>query len=101
MTAQPFLGLPAHSFNLSNALSDDIALIDQLLGGVLEEQNETQLLEIAQRLAAERDEDPRTLMERVPELQEPLLVQRLLRAYTMLFQLMNTAEQKEIVRVNR
>jgi phosphoenolpyruvate carboxylase len=101
MSASPFLGLAAHSFNLSNALSDDIALMDDLLGRVLEEQHETQLLEIVQRLGAERDEDPRTLMERLPELEDPLLVKRLLRAYTMLFQLMNTAEQKEIVRVNR
>src|SRR5215207_8762484 len=102
MTALSFLGLSAHSFNLSNALSDDIALMDHLLGRVLAEQQETQLLAIVQRLGSEpADEDPRTLFERIPELKDPRLVQRLLRAYTMLFQLMNTAEQKEIVRVNR
>lgn len=102
MTQLHFLGLLPHRFGLSQALSDDIALLDHLLGVVLEQQGESALLEISRRLFAERDDrDPHTLFERIPELRDPRLVQRLLRAYTMLFQLMNTAEQKEIVRVNR
>ncbi len=102
MSRLHFLGLAPHRFGLSAALSDDIELLDHLLGVVLAQQKETALLEIAQRLCAEPEgDDPRTLFERIPELRDPRLVQRLLRAYTMLFQLMNTAEQKEIVRVNR
>jgi phosphoenolpyruvate carboxylase len=37
----------------------------------------------------------------MPRLNDPRVVVRVLRAYTLLFQLINTAEQKEIVRVNR
>ncbi|HEV7800958.1 MAG TPA: phosphoenolpyruvate carboxylase [Burkholderiales bacterium] len=97
-----FLGLSPHDFELSQPLADDIALLDHLLGVVLAQQNETELLAISHRLYAEPDDlDPRTLFDRMPELGDPRLVQRLLRAYTMLFQLMNSAEQKEIVRVNR
>ena len=98
----PFLGLDPHGCGLSAGLSEDIVLVDRLLGAVLADQEDAQLLSIARRLYAERDgEDPSTLMERIPELKDAGFVQRLLRAYTILFQLLNTAEQKEIVRVNR
>ena len=97
----PFLGLDPQRHQLSSALSDDIALLDELLGLVLASQDEAELLAVARRLYTDSEGDPRKLFERIPELQEPRLLQRLIRAFTMLFQLMNTAEQKEIVRVNR
>lgn len=99
--SEPFLGLSPHQVGLSASLSEDIVLLDRMLGRVLHEQEDAALVAIARRLHAEsQDEDPRALLERIPELGNPRLVQRLLRAYTMLFQLINTAEQKEIVRVN-
>lgn len=100
-SAGPFLGLDPQRAGLSAPLSEDIALLDRLLGRVLEGHAGRELLDIARRLYAEPDgADPRNLMQRVPELKDPRVATRVLRAYTMLFQLLNTAEQKEIVRVN-
>lgn len=97
----PFLGLSPREAQLPDSLSDDIALADRLLGELLHEQEDGVLLGIARRLYREAEgEDPRDIFERIPELKDPRLVQRVLRAYTVLFQLLNTAEQKEIVRVN-
>jgi phosphoenolpyruvate carboxylase len=95
------LGFSPHEFGLPPALSDDIALIDALLGAVLSRQEDAELVGVARALYVDGDENPHTLMERTPQLRDPRFVQRLLRAYTVLFQLINTAEQKEIVRVNR
>ena len=101
---RPFLGLdPAH-YGLTPALSNDIRLLDNLLGDVLREQEGDDLVDLARQLLAAseaEDADPTTLFERLPELSDPERAQRLLRAFTVLFQLLNTAEQKEIVRVNR
>jgi phosphoenolpyruvate carboxylase len=99
---QAFLGLAPHDYALSTPLADDIALLDRLLGAVLEEQEGPELLALARQLfAGPEDADPRALFDRFPGLQDPAVAQRLLRAFTVLFQLVNTAEQKEIVRVNR
>lgn len=99
---EAFLGLPAECVGLSPAMCDDVSLIDHLLGEVLRGQEGDQLLRIARQLYVEPDTaDPRTLMERIPELNDPLFVHRLLRAYAVQFQLLNIVEQKEIVRVNR
>src|SRR5579871_1605605 len=102
MTAAPFLCLEPQRYALSQPLAGDIALLDRLLGQVLAEQEDPELLALARRLFVEADsDDPLTLMDRLPGLQDPNTAQRLLRAFTVLFQLLNTAEQKEIVRVNR
>lgn len=99
---EAFLGLSADSVGLSPPMCDDIAFIDRLLGKVLREQEGDRLLLIARQLYQKPDTaDPLTLMERIPELNDPLFVHRLLRAYAVLFQLLNIVEQKEIVRVNR
>lgn len=99
---EPFLGLSAECLGLSPPMCEDIELVDRLLGEVLVEQEGEDLLRVARQLYQEPEtEDPRALMERIPELSEPRFVHRLLRAYTVLFQLLNTVEQKEIVRVNR
>jgi phosphoenolpyruvate carboxylase len=100
----PFLGLRPHDCRLSRPLSDDIVLLDGLLGDVLREQEGEDLLALAHRLAdlaRTSGVKPAVLFESLPELRDPALAQRLLRAFTVLFQLLNTAEQKEIVRVNR
>jgi phosphoenolpyruvate carboxylase len=100
--APPFLGLQPHAVGLSASLCADIDMIDRVLGTVLSEQADAELLGVARALYAERhDADPRTLLERFPRLKDPEFAQRLLRCYTILFQLINTAEQKEIVRANR
>ncbi|GIV21651.1 MAG: phosphoenolpyruvate carboxylase [Armatimonadota bacterium] len=97
-----FLGLSAECVGLPRPMCEDVDLVDRLLGEMLHEQEGEHLLHIARQLyEAEEEADPQTLLERFPPLRDPHLVQRLLRAYTVLFQLLNTVEQKEIVRVNR
>jgi len=95
-----FLPLPLDQSRLSEPLREDILLLDRLLGEVLREQDGAELVSLVQRLLADA-EDPRSLAERLPEVGDPQVVQRLLRAFTVFFQLLNTAEQKEIIRVNR
>lgn len=102
MNPLPFLGLKPEQFQLSDPLCDDIRLLDSLVGEVLRHQEGEDLVQLAQQLFHEdAAEDPLTLFDRIPALKDPIVVQRLLRAYTVLFQLINTAEQKEIVRANR
>jgi phosphoenolpyruvate carboxylase len=98
MTA--FLGLEPGRYGLPAPLSEDIVLIDRLLGAVLQEQDEDAVLTIARQLHARGSALDPALVKSIPELQDVRVVQRLLRAYAVLFQLLNTAEQKEIVRVN-
>jgi phosphoenolpyruvate carboxylase len=101
----PFLDLAPRSAGLSVPLSDDILLLDQLLGDVLREQEGPELIGLAHRLMRLSGEEAQggadALFQRLPELNDIHVAQRLLRAFTVLFQLINTAEQKEIVRVNR
>jgi phosphoenolpyruvate carboxylase len=101
MADRSFLSLSPEQEGLAEPLGEDIRLIDRLLGELLEEQEGPELLRLARRLYASNNDDPLTLLDRMPELHDPQVVQRLLRAYTVLFQLLNAAEQKEIVRVNR
>ena len=99
---EPFLGLSAECAGLPHPMCEDVELVDRLLGDVLQEQEGADLLRVARQLYEEPEtEDPLTLMHRIPELRDPYFVRRLLRAYTVLFQLLNTVEQKEVVRVNR
>src|SRR2546423_3568402 len=102
MSRDAFLCLNPHAYALPESLADDIALLDTEFGEVLRRQEGDALVDLARRLYHEHDKgEPATLLDRMPELRDPATVQRLLRAYTALFQLINTAEQKEIVRVNR
>jgi phosphoenolpyruvate carboxylase len=100
MNNTPLLSLTPQQFALSKPLSDDIEFIDALLGNVLSQQEDVEIVAIARALYVESDEDPRELLERIPRLHDARVLLRVLRAYTLLFQLINTAEQKEIVRVN-
>jgi len=99
---EPFLGLSAECVGLSEPMCDDVKRVECLLAEVLRQQEGAQLLQVARQLYEEPEsEEPRLLLQRIPALQDPAFVRRLLRAYTVLFQLLNTVEQKEIVRVNR
>ena len=91
----PFLGIDPESFGLSEPLSADLRNLDALLGEVLESQHGLSLSEIASRLMAGEK------VGEIPELQDPAMIRQVARAFTVLFQLANAAEQKEIVRANR
>ncbi len=94
------LGLTPRKYDLSDSLSQDVELLDQTLGQVLAEHEGESVISLANQLLQDYGEAG-TLLERIPELQDASKAGKLLRAFTILFQLLNTAEQKEIVRVNR
>jgi phosphoenolpyruvate carboxylase len=96
-----FLSLEPEAFGLSIPLSSDLKILDELLGKVLAEQEGPQILQLARRLMEVGRPTPEELFEACPELADPDTLRSLTRAFTVLFQLANTAEQKEIVRVNR
>lgn len=99
--SKPFLPLSSTRLELSSPLTGDVLFLNDLLGRVLEDQGCGRLVELAWQLYQEPDSDPSDLLARIPDLQDPETVQRLLRAFTVFFQVINTAEQKEIIRVNR
>lgn len=102
MSASPFLGLDPEACQLSAPLCRDIRLLDSLLGEVLHRLQGPELAELARQLFQEpADADALTLLQRFPALRKPELLLPLLRAFAVLFQLINTAEMKEIIRVNR
>jgi phosphoenolpyruvate carboxylase len=87
-----FLDLQPDAYGLSEPLGHDIKRIDDLLGRVLRSQEGDAFIQEARRLMTRHDE---------PLVDDADRARRLARAFTVLFQLMNVAEQKEIVRVNR
>ncbi|MFM7322305.1 MAG: phosphoenolpyruvate carboxylase [Armatimonadota bacterium] len=96
--------LQPRACGLPDALSDDIEWLDRIFAQVLAEQEGTMFLETAKRVlvaSANPDATPESVFAAVPELSDPATCAGFLRAWTVLFQLLNTAEQKEIVRVNR
>ncbi len=101
MESDSFLNLAPRAVGLSEPLSADIELIDGMLGKVLREQQGQVLIDVARRISCPGTDDGSDLFSRIPELKNPEFVKRLLRSFTILFQLLNTAEQKEIVRINR
>lgn len=101
MPAIPFLSLNPAECGLSDRLCQSIKLWDELLGEILKEQAGDDLLNLARRLYHESgDTPPGELFDRFPALRDPRRMQTILRAFTVMFQLLNLAEQKEIVRVN-
>jgi phosphoenolpyruvate carboxylase len=88
----PFLGLDARRFGLSDDLSRDVDAIDRALGEVLRDLEGDAFVEQARQLVS----DPEA-----PLPTDPTQLLRLARSFTVVFQLLNAAEQKEIVRVNR
>ncbi|MDX2065324.1 MAG: phosphoenolpyruvate carboxylase [Fimbriimonadaceae bacterium] len=96
-TSRSFLNLEPEAFGLSDAISHDLRTLDRLLGKILTAQGQSHLIDLARRLVQVDLAD----VPDVPEFRDPGLVRDLARAFTVLFQLLNVAEQKEIVRVNR
>ena len=96
-----FLDLRHSDRTLSGHLSQDVMLLNELLGEVLGSQEGENLIELAKQLMAIEVESETDLFQLFPELNQPATIRQLARAFTVLFQLVNTAEQKEIVRVNR
>lgn len=94
------LGLSSSQVHVSASLGQDLVLIDRLLGQVIAQQHGRELVQLAQALYQDQG-DPASMVSRYPQLADPLMVQRILRLYALLFQLFNTAELKEIIRVNR
>src|SRR4029079_8277375 len=96
---------------------EDIALADKLLGRVLAIEHEDDVSAIARQLyrealtaitndadgtsAAPTKIDTDGLLGRYPALRHPPTMRKVLRAFTVFFQMVNVAEQKEIVRANR
>lgn len=89
--ASPFLDLDAAAYGLTEELAQDIRELDEALGETLEAQEGADLIAQARSLIGSQGELPN----------DPEKIRRLARAFTVLFQLINAAEQKEIVRVNR
>jgi phosphoenolpyruvate carboxylase len=100
MTDRAFLGLRPAEVGLSDSLDREVRRLDEALGEVLRTHEGEMLVELARRLMAPEME-PSRLAAEFPELDDPAVVHALARAFTVLFQLINTAEQVEIVRVNR
>lgn len=106
--APGFLGFDVDQYQLPPALSEDIRLLDSLLGEVLSHESDGQVTEVARGLYCECLADETVpvksageILTRYPALRDPGIARKVLRAYTILFQMINTAEQKEIVRANR
>jgi phosphoenolpyruvate carboxylase len=111
-----FLGIEPLQYGVPSTLADDIALVDRLLGRVLSIEEDDNIIQLARRLYADArqqvDMDHSSpdsshaastddLLERYPELRTPRTMRKVLRAFTVFFQMVNVIEQKEIVRANR
>lgn len=94
-----FLNLNPAEYGLSAELSDDIRLLDRVLGKVLRTQHGGWIIEAARSLVS--DPELRIGDLNLEPLKTPEGLRDLGKAFTLLFQLINSAEQKEIVRVNR
>ncbi|MFM9874235.1 MAG: phosphoenolpyruvate carboxylase [Fimbriimonadaceae bacterium] len=98
----PLLGLTPQNNNLSESLSRDLTLIDEILGEVITTQTSPEILRAAQDLYKLAKTNPKAdLISQIPAFKNHETILHVARAYTILFQLINIAEQKEIVRVNR
>ncbi len=97
-----FLDLAPENYQLAPSHSEDIQKLDQLLGNVLERVAGKELVDLARKLYENQDDvAPTDLFRIMPQIRDPIVLQKILRAYTILFQLLNLTEQKEIIRVNR
>ncbi|MBX7245855.1 MAG: phosphoenolpyruvate carboxylase [Candidatus Sumerlaeaceae bacterium] len=101
MPQESFLSLDPRGKGIPSDLSNDIQLIDELLGDVLRLKGGEKIIRLARELYSDTTLQPDTLLDKFPELRIPQTAQLVLRAFTVLFQLLNTIEQIEIVRVNR
>ena len=91
MPTRPFLFLDPAAYGLPEGLCNDIERINGLLGEVLLEQEGEWLLTACQSLMAGGN----------PDSSDPVRLERVARAFTVLFQVLNVLEQKAIVSANR
>lgn len=96
-----FLNVEPEAYGLSPSLSNDLRILDRILGKVLGDQEGEEFIDQARHFASAEDLDITewAKTERPGDLSAAL--GRIARAFTAYFQLANLAEQKEIVRVNR
>lgn len=96
------LGLEPEQHGLSAPLSAQLRLVDSMLGEVVTAFEGPEFVALVRQLHSlsltEPDADP---FGRIPALADPAKAERVARALTVLLQLVNHAEQIEIVRVNR
>lgn len=98
--AHPLLGLEPEAFGLTEALSADIRRVDRLLGEMLHSLEGPGFIdEMRAILRTARADDQAAVRSAIAA--QPERVAKAVRATTLLFQLVNSLEQKEIVRVNR
>lgn len=101
MEHSSLLSLRPRDFGLTEPLSRMIEFIDRGMARLVLEQEGEECLSQVRRLYA-LGHDHESLEKTIPELAgDPKAAHRCARVYTMLFQLINLAEQVEIVRVNR
>jgi phosphoenolpyruvate carboxylase len=102
MTDTPFLGCDPEAAGLSKPLSRDLVILDALVGQTVLEHEGQEILDAGRALFEAASKDPRCdILNEVPALKDPVVAAKTARAFTILFQLINLAEQKEIIRVNR
>lgn len=96
------LDLAPETYGLSEAHCKDIRIVDTMLGTILEKTDGEEIPSLARQLYSKSNTvAPKDLFQSIPGLKNPETLQSILRAYAILFQLLNLAEQKEIIRVNR
>lgn len=96
------LGIDPKVHHLSEPLCQNLELVDLLVGEVVRQLEGPDIADLAKDLFEHAKSDPtRNPFEDLPALQDPVVAQKVARAYTVLFQLINLVEQIEIVRVNR
>jgi phosphoenolpyruvate carboxylase len=102
------LDTAAEGTGISRPLSENVNLLGALLGQVIEEQGGRARLDLVEELRLlcrralqESDDAPRReAEERIGDLDEPTL-RWLLQAFSAFFHLVNQAEKREILRINR
>lgn len=95
-----FLPLEPEKFGLPEPLCKRIRVLNSALYFMLESLGKAQLIEVCRTWMA-YDGDAFSLFEKIPALKKPEIAMEAARSVTVLFQLLNLAEQLDIVRVNR
>jgi len=102
MNPEGMLSIDPLSYGLSGHLSQDLAIIDRLMGELVRAEEGPAVLAAIRDVHRLANESPGTdPFEAIAELRDPKIALPVARAFTVFFQLVNFAEQKEIIRVNR
>ncbi|MBX3095262.1 MAG: phosphoenolpyruvate carboxylase [Fimbriimonadaceae bacterium] len=102
MNSPGLLDLDPKATGLSDQLSHDILLLNQLVGELIaEEEGENIVATVRTLYQLAKTDVHANPFEEIPALKDAEVATSVARAYTVLLQLINFAEQMEIVRVNR